>query len=483
MIIRSIWPPYFITKKRNMTFVLPLCLVGMATLWLAACQSVNFQPGQAVGSLPTPTPLPTPIIPEKPTYVVGRGEVVNSLSFIGRMSPVVEEALAFGRAGTVKTVFVTQGQDVRAGDVIAELDVSGLEKAVREAEIALETAEFELRQAELEHTQKLIESEINLQKAALNQQKNSLQQGSSELTATQFELQSAQESVGFAAQAYQEALSNPNTEQNHIDSLARALEQAEQQLLLAEAAYNDKLRGQGAVGIDAHIQELDQQLARLAYEKLLQGISPSFANNITTAEVALAEAQGNLIDARLIAPFDGRVLTINIKRGDDVQPFKEVAIIAQLTDLELTANLDTADLEELSIDQLVTVNVRNRPEETLTGFVRTLPYPFGGGSGAGSGRENGENNERVVRIALDSASSEVSTLKLGELADITVRLEAKDDVIWVSPNAIRRFQGRRFVVVLEGDGQRRVDVLIGIESEDRVEILEGLEEGAVLIGE
>ena len=74
-------------------------------------------------------------------------------------------------------------------------------------------------------------------------------------------------------------------------------------------------------------------------------------------------------------------------------------------------------------------------------------------------------------------------LTLGELAEVTITLEEKAGVLWLPPAAIRRFQGRRFVVVQDGVAQRRVDVLIGIESEDRVEILEGLEEGQVVIGE
>ena len=33
----------------------------------------------------TPTPIPTPIIPTKPTYKVAKGEVVRKLEFSGRV--------------------------------------------------------------------------------------------------------------------------------------------------------------------------------------------------------------------------------------------------------------------------------------------------------------------------------------------------------------------------------------------------------------
>ena len=55
--------------------------------------------------------------------------------------------------------------------------------------------------------------------------------------------------------------------------------------------------------------------------------------------------------------------------------------------------------------------------------------------------------------------------------------------VWLPPQAIRNFQGRNFVIVQDADRQRRVDVRVGIESQERVEILEGLEEGQTIIGQ
>ena len=48
---------------------------------------------------------------------------------------------------------------------------------------------------------------------------------------------------------------------------------------------------------------------------------------------------------------------------------------------------------------------------------------------------------------------------------------------------MRSFEGRRFVVVREGDRERRVTVKTGIETEDKIEILEGLKEGDVIVGQ
>jgi multidrug efflux pump subunit AcrA (membrane-fusion protein) len=78
--------------------------------------------------------------------------------------------------------------------------------------------------------------------------------------------------------------------------------------------------------------------------------------------------------------------------------------------------------------------------------------------------------------------SSADEVEPGDLVRVTVVLERKDDALWLPPAAIRTFEGRRFVIVQEGAGQRQVDVTVGIESEDRVEIVDGLEEGQVAIG-
>jgi multidrug efflux pump subunit AcrA (membrane-fusion protein) len=62
-------------------------------------------------------------------------------------------------------------------------------------------------------------------------------------------------------------------------------------------------------------------------------------------------------------------------------------------------------------------------------------------------------------------------------------LERKQDVLWLPPAAIRTFEGRRFVVVQEGTGQRRVDITVGLEADDRYEILSGLTEGQIVVGQ
>ena len=79
--------------------------------------------------------------------------------------------------------------------------------------------------------------------------------------------------------------------------------------------------------------------------------------------------------------------------------------------------------------------------------------------------------------------AKASKLELGDLVKTIVTVTKKDDALWLPPQAIRTFEGRKFVVIKEGAGQRRVDVKTGIESVDRVEILDGLTAGQQVLGQ
>jgi multidrug efflux pump subunit AcrA (membrane-fusion protein) len=110
--------------------------------------------------------------------------------------------------------------------------------------------------------------------------------------------------------------------------------------------------------------------------------------------------------------------------------------------------------------------------DALTGIIYSLPYPYGSGSK--------DALDQSLRIAVDQ-DLVAEGYEVGDLVEVVVLLDKSEDILWLPPQAIRTFEGRKFVVVKDGDGQRRVDVRTGLQSDDRVEILEGVEEGQVIL--
>jgi multidrug efflux pump subunit AcrA (membrane-fusion protein) len=70
----------------------------------------------------------------------------------------------------------------------------------------------------------------------------------------------------------------------------------------------------------------------------------------------------------------------------------------------------------------------------------------------------------------------------GQLIEVEMPLQTRENVLWLPPAAIRMFQNRMFVVVQTPDGERVADVELGLQTDDRVEIISGVEEGDVVVG-
>lgn len=187
-------------------------------------------------------------------------------------------------------------------------------------------------------------------------------------------------------------------------------------------------------------------------------------------------------DARIVSPINGKVLNVSLMEGQEVRAFAGQITVGDDSQLEVGATLISTQMQELAEGMEATIELPSRPGERLSGEVRSLPYPYGtgGGRNTNGAAENQRTADTATRVALDDPSL-LQNFRLGDLVTVTVVKESKLGVLWLPPQAIRTFEGRNFVVVQTDALPRRVDIKIGIRNEARVEILEGLEEGQVVI--
>lgn len=195
---------------------------------------------------------------------------------------------------------------------------------------------------------------------------------------------------------------------------------------------------------------------------------------IADAEFALEQAQRSVAAGQIRAPRDGVVLAISIGIGDMVEPFAPVIELGDPSQLEVATELSADQMRLLAEGMPAEIRLAAGNAGTYNGNIRRLPAPYGsGGSGAVA------EQDRSTRISLDLPAEQRT---LGGVVRIRIVVEQRTDTLWLPPEAIRAFEGRRFVIVREGERERRVPVRVGIESDERVEILEGLDEGAVVVG-
>jgi RND family efflux transporter MFP subunit len=154
---------------RNLVICSRRVLLLFALLpFLAACSGISINSAQA-----TPTAIPLPVIAQKPTYKVQRGEMTSELQFSGRIAPVNRQELAFAADGRVKKIYIRRGDEVTKDQLLAELETGQDEYALRRAQANLKIAQLKL---ELARLQPPSNSEINKINIAIQEQEVELAQ-------------------------------------------------------------------------------------------------------------------------------------------------------------------------------------------------------------------------------------------------------------------------------------------------------------------
>jgi len=433
--------------------------------------------------LPTPTPVPTPIVPEKPRYVVERGTVLHSAEFLGRVAPVKEEELYFETDGFIKSVFVEEGEQVREGDVLAELEIEDLLNQLKQTQVELETAEVRLDEAQKDTAYDLAQAEKKLEVARirLEQAVSAVVGNPADLTAARANLEIAEVAVRSAQADYDRSAWKHGFE---ASPEAAALHQATLSLQIAQANYDKLVRGaaQEARQKDEQVVlvEKEVELAQLDLQRAQEGVDPLLQKDVERAQLTVARLQAQVDTGRMYAPFDGVVTGVSAYPGRAATAYKTLIVVADLAELEVNAELSSRIMQDMSEGMEASIVFSNIPGTSLRGVVRQMPYPYGRG---GSGKTL-EEQDKATHITLDPRQMEGLDIETGMLAKVTIVLEQRDDALRLPKEAIRLFAGRRFVVV-EGEGavQQRADVKLGLEGDDYVEIEQGATEGQVVIGQ
>lgn len=417
---------------------------------------------------PTPTAIPTAVIPRQPTYVVERGEIERKVEFLGRVQAVEDQALAFEVDGRVGKVNTSVGSTVRQGDVIAELDTSDLKNQIEQAKIELVTAQIVLSRTLSNFTETLQAAQLDLDVAQLRLTRAQQRNFGPSIDLARAEIARAERALADANTGLTSARNTP-ADRDMIPGFEKMVMDAEIALSRARAEYDRVLQDQSAHGLDIDILAKDVDRARLARDRVRTSIDPNLERSVEVNRLTLERLEAQLARAQILAPFDGEVSSQNMGIGKAVRAFDPVVIISKPGGLEAAAELSQARLVEIAVGQPVSVTLNNLPGQVFNGVVRRLPQ-VGAASTAAS--------DRSVRVAIDGAGD---VLQAGDLARITIVTARKPDALWLPPQAIRSFQGRRFVVVRDAEGERRVDVKLGLQSDDRVEILSGVLEGQTVV--
>lgn len=230
--------------------------------------------------------------------------------------------------------------------------------------------------------------------------------------------------------------------------------------------------GEQVLAIEVLRRELE--LVQLNLSEIDSVVDSSLSNQVAQAQLQVERIKNQIAQSTLVAPISGTVTAVNFEEGDSFAAGGTVLVISDLSKVEVQVPLLDRELQELFEGMVALGTIPSQPETIFPMNVRQLPYPYGTGA-------QGNEADSFVRISFDDPT-QAAELSIGERIEVAILLDRHDDVLWLPPAAIREFNGRLFVVVQEGESQKRLDVKIGLQNENQIEIVSGVSEGQLVVG-
>ncbi|MBQ6760004.1 MAG: efflux RND transporter periplasmic adaptor subunit [Prevotella sp.] len=226
----------------------------------------------------------------------------------------------------------------------------------------------------------------------------------------------------------------------------------------------------------------DFEQARLSYEQAQQ--------QVRTATESVRKAQTNLGYATITSPIDGVVLSKSVEEGQTVAASfntPELFTIAQdLTNMQVVADIDEADIGEVREGQRVSFTVDAYPDDTFEGRVTQV-------------RQEATTESNVVTYqVVISAPNASMKLKPGLTANVTIYTMEVSNVLSVPSKAlkfvpnekmlteeqsIQDCQAKNKVWMQEGNVFKAYPVTVGISNGILTEIKTGVKAGQKVITE
>lgn len=453
------------------------------------------------------------------TAPVRKGNLVVTVSASGSIAASRQTTLVFGTAGKVIEVLVQPGSVVKAGQKLMRIDATDAEANVAKARLSLATAENQLKKLQTGST----EADIAAAKASLRSAEENLAKVKAGPTAAdiavaqatvataqynyeigfkggtdeairdaELKLAQSRNSLWSAQNARDDACSRGNCDgakasvlnaeinvQTAELNLARlkqpATASALQDLAAKVAQAQEKLDSLKASPTPADIAAAESQLAQ-AQAKLTTTTTGATAEDVAISKAQVEQARLNLQQAEqtltyavLNAPHDGTVLSVSANPGEWVTSNGQVAVLADLSRLEINSPLSELDIVRVAKGQQCIIQVDALSETRLRGHVERLA--------PAATIQQGVANYPTV-IVLDQSDPKV---RPGMSANVTITTDQRQNVLMVSNRAVRSRGLEKVVAVLKNGVIEWLPVQTGASNDTMTEITQGVEEGQAIV--
>jgi len=488
-------------------FLLVVCLLG-----LTACQPSSGDPSSEDGFYATAT--------------AERGRIAVSVHAVGQVEPLASRTLTFGTvSGRVSEVLVHEGDHVTAGQPLVRLDTAELEELLLEARADLKVAAAELAMAQREAG----EAEIAAAEAAVMKAGAELAEAKlawelakeeplasleNKLTDATYALQAAADQLALeeirAGQPeirtleydqafFQRALRDLQPGERRAE-LEKSLDQVSSKLARARASREATLLERRKAVADAAeaLEKARADLARaqdglvdptaeyqLAYERAREKLAQAekdlaalragpdqdalerATNAYEAAQAKVDDIEASIAAATLTSPIDGAVLSLFAAPGQWVSASTSVAYVADVTELNITAQVSEQDVVLLEPGQEARVSFTTAPHTMYTGKLVSV-----------ASRAETLDGMAMFKVVARLGAVDAEVLP-GMTANLWVDVGERQDVLVIPAMAVQRDNaGRTSLMIRDGElGWVEREVLLGMSDGLMIEVIDGLDEG------
>jgi cobalt-zinc-cadmium efflux system membrane fusion protein len=222
--------------------------------------------------------------------------------------------------------------------------------------------------------------------------------------------------------------------------------------------------GQAELEAEADLADADRQLS-LAWQSLetLLGYKQGREDLDLSDEDAFSRLE-------IRAPFAGSVESRDFARNERVERGDSLAVLANTDSLYVEASIRDSDWSVIALERgaKVSVTIPALGGQTFEACVRYF------------GRQVAAETNSVPLVAM--IDNREHLLRPGMFVRVTVPIGEARQALSVKPQSILQHENQEFVFVDINGGQfRRVDVATGIQSDDWVEVTQGLSPGQLVV--
>jgi len=192
----------------------------------------------------------------------------------------------------------------------------------------------------------------------------------------------------------------------------------------------------------------------------------------TKAEAQVAQTRTALSYTTITAPRDGIILEKYVEQGtivtsgrSSVAEGMSIVKLGDLSTMYVDVEVDETDLADIKTGQKVEIEVESVADKTFTGSVARV-----------NPQATTTSNITTVKVEIEVLDHDERLIP-GLSATCDFLAGEKSDVLALPTKAVRKREGKSYVLVLAEPNAITVPVEVGLEGDDTIEIVSGLNEG------